>query len=145
MTVFANFQLKKVHFHHRFSLKCDKIYTEWPSILESLHQKRPTFVGSHTNDPLFSTKSYIECPLPQDIQQTLPSVLIRNAYNITCCISGLSSKKVTNKLYENRCKRLCISYAHVRKATLAKLTSVVVSDLAKCPSQEVELWPIFQS
>ena len=46
-----------------FSLKFDKIYTEWRHFLGSSHQERPNFFGSYTNDPDFSTKPYTDCLL----------------------------------------------------------------------------------
>ena len=56
---FVIFLLKKGN----FSLKFDKIYTEWPPTLESLHQKRPNFYLNPTpNDHFFSTKSHTKCP-----------------------------------------------------------------------------------
>ena len=48
----------------KFSLKFNKIYTEWPPILGSSHQKGPFFFLDPTpNDPLFSMISYTEWPL----------------------------------------------------------------------------------
>ena len=57
-----------------FSLKLDKIYTEWPPILGSLHQKRPNlFLKTHTQWPLFPTKSYTEWPWFRSAVGTYPS------------------------------------------------------------------------
>ena len=50
----------------KFSLKFDPINIERPTILGSLHLKRPNgpiFFDSTPNDPLFSTISYTECPV----------------------------------------------------------------------------------
>ena len=47
----------------KFSLKFDKIFTGMTPILGSSHKRKPNFFfGFHTYDPLFSTKSYTECP-----------------------------------------------------------------------------------
>ena len=47
----------------KFSFKFDKIYTKWPPILGSSHQKGLFFLDPTPKAPIFSTKSYTECPL----------------------------------------------------------------------------------
>ena len=46
-----------------FLLKFDKLYTEWPPVLRSLHQKRPNFLNLTPNDPLFLRNPTPNAPL----------------------------------------------------------------------------------
>ena len=70
---FVHLQLKKMNFYSNL------IYTKWPHILGNSHQKRSNFLGSHTQWPLFSTKSYTECPCFRSPVGTYPSLSYSSA------------------------------------------------------------------